>query len=81
VREWLAAHPDDRVQLSGFTDPTGDAAANAVLAKNRAEAGSAELAKEGVDAARIDLVKPEDTSDETTDLAGARRVEITVTGG
>ena len=81
VREWLAAHPDDRVQLSGFTDPTGDAAANAVLAKNRAEAVSAELAKEGVDAARIDLVKPEDTSDETTDLAGARRVEITVTGG
>jgi outer membrane protein OmpA-like peptidoglycan-associated protein len=81
VREWLAAHPDDRVQLSGFTDPTGDAAANAVLAKNRAEAVAAELTKEGVDAARIDLVKPEDTSDETTDLAGARRVEITVTGG
>lgn len=80
VREWLAAHPDDRVQLSGFTDPTGDAAANAVLAKNRAEAVAAELAKEGVDAARIDLVKPEDTSDETTDLAGARRVEITVNG-
>ena len=24
VREWLSAHPDDRVQLSGFTDPTGD---------------------------------------------------------
>ena len=81
VREWLAAHPDDRVQLSGFTDPTGDAAANAVLAKNRAEAVAAELTKEGVDSARIDLVKPEDTSDETTDLAGARRVEITVTGG
>lgn len=81
VREWLAANPDDRVQLSGFTDPTGDAAANAELAKNRAQAVSAELAKEGVDAARIDLVKPEDTSDETTDLAGARRVEITVTGG
>jgi outer membrane protein OmpA-like peptidoglycan-associated protein len=81
VREWLAAHPDDRVQLSGFTDPTGDAAANAVLAKNRAEAVAAELTKEGVDSARIDLVKPEDTSDESTDLAGARRVEITVTGG
>ena len=58
VREWLAAHPDDRVQLSGFTDPTGDAAANAVLAKNRAEAVAAELTKEGVDSARIDLVKP-----------------------
>lgn len=81
VREWLAAHPEDRVQLSGFTDPTGDAAANAVLAKNRAQAVAAELEKEGIAADRVDLVKPEDSSDETTDLAGARRVEITVTGG
>lgn len=81
VREWLAAHPDDRVQLSGFTDPTGDAAANAELAKNRAQSVAAALEKEGIAADRIDLVKPEDSSDEKVDLAGARRVEITVTGG
>lgn len=29
VKAWLEANPADRVQLSGFTDPTGDAAANA----------------------------------------------------
>lgn len=81
VREWLAAHPDDRVQLSGFTDPTGNAAANAELAKNRAKAVAAALEQEGIAANRIDLVKPEDSSDEVSDLAGARRVEITVTSG
>lgn len=81
VREWLEANPGDRVQLSGFTDPTGNAAANAELAKNRAKAVAAELEKEGIAGDRIDLVKPADTSDETVDLSAARRVEITVTPG
>jgi outer membrane protein OmpA-like peptidoglycan-associated protein len=80
VRAWLEANPDDRVQLSGFTDPTGNAAANAELAKDRAEAVAAQLTSEGVAADRIDLVKPEDSSDETVELSAARRVEITVTG-
>lgn len=81
VKAWLDANPADRVQLSGFTDPTGNAGANAELAKRRAQAVSAALADRGVAAERIDLVKPADTSDETTDMAGARRVEITVTPG
>jgi outer membrane protein OmpA-like peptidoglycan-associated protein len=81
VKAWLEANPADRVQLSGFTDPTGNAAANAELAKNRAQAVEAALTAEGVAADRIDLVKPDDTSDEARDLAGARRVEITVTPG
>jgi outer membrane protein OmpA-like peptidoglycan-associated protein len=81
VKAWLEANPTDRVQLSGFTDPTGDAAANAELAKNRAQAVQAALTGEGVAEDRIDLVKPDDTSDEASDLAGARRVEITVTPG
>jgi outer membrane protein OmpA-like peptidoglycan-associated protein len=81
VKAWLEANPADRVQLSGFTDPTGNAAANAELAKNRAQAVQAALTAEGVAADRIDLVKPDDTSDEASDLAGARRVEITVTPG
>ena len=42
---------------------------------------AAALTAEGVAADRIDLVKPDDTSDEASDLAGARRVEITVTPG
>jgi outer membrane protein OmpA-like peptidoglycan-associated protein len=81
VTAWLEANPADRVRLSGFTDPTGDAAANAALAKNRAQAVEAALTAEGVAADRIDLVKPDDTSDEASDLAGARRVEISVTPG
>jgi outer membrane protein OmpA-like peptidoglycan-associated protein len=81
VKAWLDANPADRVQLSGFTDPTGDAAANAELAKNRAQGVAAALTAEGVAAERIDLVKPADSSDETVDLTGARRVEITVTPG
>lgn len=81
VKAWLEANPADRVQLSGFTDPTGNAAANAELAKKRAQAVAAALTAEGVAADRIDLVKPDDTSDEASDLAGARRVEITVTPG
>jgi outer membrane protein OmpA-like peptidoglycan-associated protein len=81
VKAWLDTHPADRVQLSGFTDPTGNAAANAELAKRRAQAVKAALTDEGVAADRIDLVKPEDSSDAAVDLAGARRVEITVTPG
>lgn len=81
VKAWLDANPADRVQLSGFTDPTGDAAANAELAKNRAQAVAAALSAEGVAAERIDLVKPADSSDDAVDLTGARRVEITVTPG
>ena len=81
VKAWLDANPGDRVQLSGFSDPTGNAAANAELAKNRAQAVSAALSAQGVAADRVDLVKPEDSSDEAVDLAGARRVEITVMPG
>ena len=81
IKAWLDANPADRVQLSGFTDPTGDAAANAELAKRRAQAVAAALTEQGVAADRMDLVKPADSSDEAVDLAGARRVEITVTPG
>lgn len=82
VKAWLDANPDDRVQLSGFTDPTGNAAANAELAKRRAQAVAGALSEQGIAAERMDLVKPADPSDEAVaDLAGARRVEITVTGG
>ena len=81
IKAWLDANPADRAQLSGFTDPTGNAAANAELAKRRAQAVAAALTAQGVAEDRMDLVKPDDTSDEAADLAGARRVEITVTGG
>ncbi len=81
VLAWLDANPADRVQLSGFTDPSGNAAANAELAKLRAQAVAAALAEQGVAAERMDLVKPEDSNDGAAEVSAARRVEITVTGG
>jgi outer membrane protein OmpA-like peptidoglycan-associated protein len=81
IKAWLDANPDDRVQLSGFSDPTGNAEANAELAKNRAQAVAAALAEQGIAGERMDLVKPEDTTDEAAVLSAARRVEITVTPG
>lgn len=78
VKAWADANPDARFAVSGFNDPTGNAALNAELSKNRAEAVAAALTEQGVAADRIDLVKPADTTATDTDLAQARRVEIVV---
>ncbi|QMW22775.1 DUF2853 family protein [Sandaracinobacteroides saxicola] len=81
VKAYLAANPSARAAVSGYNDPTGDAAFNAELSKNRAQAVKAALVASGVPDASIDLVKPADTTDSTTDMANARRVDIVVTGG
>lgn len=71
----LADNPAKKLVLAGFHDPSGDAAVNAELAKNRAKAVRTALTAQGVDAARVLLRKPEQTA------AGgpadeARRVEV-----
>lgn len=81
LRAYAASHPGDHLQVSGFNDPRGDAAFNAELSKNRAFAVRDALVRLGVDAARIDLVKPADTSDDEASLAEARRVDVTVEDG
>jgi outer membrane protein OmpA-like peptidoglycan-associated protein len=78
IKAWLEAHPGDRLAVSGFNDPTGNAALNAELSKNRAKAVAASLAGIGVPADVIDLEKPPETTDTNVDMAQARRVEITV---
>ena len=78
VKTWVDSHPGTRLAVSGFNDPRGNAAFNATLSKNRAKAVAAALATVGVPAASIDLVKPADTSDATTDQAQARRVDVIV---
>jgi outer membrane protein OmpA-like peptidoglycan-associated protein len=80
-KAWIDGNPNDRIAVSGFSDPSGDAAANAALSKARAEAVAEGLVSLGVPADRIDLVKPAETSDATVTPAEARRVEITVTAG
>ncbi len=81
IKAWIDANPGDRLVVSGFNDPTGNAAANAELSKNRAQAVAAALAGLGVAEDRIDLEKPPETTATDTDMAQARRVEIVVRSG
>ena len=80
IKAWIDTHPADRLAVSGFNDPTGNAALNAELSKNRAKAVATALAGIGVSADRIDLVKPPETTDTDTDMSQARRVDIVVKG-
>ncbi|MBF0803615.1 MULTISPECIES: OmpA family protein [unclassified Neisseria] len=66
--------------VSGFTDSTGNAAANEKLSKARAGAVKAFLEAQGVDAANIELRKPENTTGATGNDAEGRRVEVKVEG-
>ena len=75
VLKALADNPGKKLVLAGFHDPSGDAAVNHELAKNRAKAVRAAITSQGVDATRVALRKPEQTAaDGPADEA--RRVEI-----
>jgi outer membrane protein OmpA-like peptidoglycan-associated protein len=63
--------------VSGYHDASGDAAANAELAKRRAMAVRDALIAEGVSEQRIELAKPVVTTGSDDD-AQARRVEVTL---
>lgn len=73
----LSATPDAIVLLSGFHDPSGDAAQNAELAKARALAVRDALVAAGVSEAGIKLRKPEITAADGPPEE-ARRVELRV---
>ncbi len=75
--DYLKSHADVKVALSGFVDSTGNADANAELAKKRAEAVRDALQAGGVAADRIDLRKPEViTAGQGADRDAPRRVDI-----
>lgn len=78
VKDFLDANPDARLNVSGYNDPTGNAAANAELSKNRAANVKAALVAAGVADSRIDLVKPVETTGTGDTNAESRRVEVTV---
>lgn len=78
VKAWIDSHPGDRLAVSGYNDPRGDAAFNAELSKNRAQSVAAALAALGVPAEVIDLEKPPETTDTSTSLENARRVDIII---
>lgn len=75
VRAALAAAPALKVVLSGFHDASGDPAQNAALARGRAVAARDALKAAGVNPARIQLRKPEQTLADGSPQE-ARRVEM-----
>ena len=66
-----------RAVVSGFHDSTGSAAANAELARRRAQAVRDALQSLGVSAGKIELKKPEQMQGDGSN-AEARRVEVAV---
>ncbi len=74
----LKASPTAKAVVSGYNDPTGNAAANKLLAKQRAFAVAAALKEAGVDESRIVLEKPAETTQGAGDDSAARRVEVNV---
>lgn len=78
VKEYVAANAGAKLGVSGFNDPTGNAAANAELSKRRAQAVGKALEAAGIPAASIELVKPAESTDASGDNTNARRVEVVV---
>lgn len=78
VLAYLEDNPGAMLAISGFNDPTGNAAANAELSKNRAQNVKAALEKLGVEAERAALEKPAETTDSGATNTEARRVEVVV---
>jgi len=77
VIEYLKANPTAVASVSGFHDPTGDAAHNEELARKRATAVKDAMTAAGVPDSQIDMVKPIVTTG-SGDMAEARRVEVAI---
>ncbi len=78
VKAYIDANPTAKLAVSGYNDPTGNAAVNAEISKKRAQGVGKALEAAGIPATAIDLVKPSDTTDTSGDNTAARRVEVTV---
>jgi outer membrane protein OmpA-like peptidoglycan-associated protein len=78
VKDFVANNSGAVLAVSGFNDPTGNAAANAELSKKRAQAVGKALEATGIPATAIELVKPDETTDISGDNTAARRVEVVV---
>jgi outer membrane protein OmpA-like peptidoglycan-associated protein len=74
---YLKATPSAKAVISGFHDPRGNKEQNELLAKDRAKGVRDELRAAGIEEARIEMRKPQETTG-SGDLAEARRVELSV---
>src|SRR3546814_10578358 len=76
VKAYLDGNPAATLAVSGYNDPTGNAAVNAELSKNRAQSVKAALEKLGFASDRVVLEKPAETTISDTDNSAARAREI-----
>ena len=77
LAEILKQSPDTQVVLFGYTYPTGNAAANLRLSRQRCEAARNHLIQLGVNASSLEIVqRGADTTTPTDDLGSLRRVEF-----
>lgn len=76
IIEYMNANPDKKAVIAGFNDPTGDVAANAKLAKSRAEAVQQKLVAAGIAKERTLLEKPAETTGTAPTNAASRRVDV-----
>ena len=78
LKGWLDGHPGATLEVSGYADPSGNAALNAQLSKQRAQAVQADLITAGVPEGSAALVKPAAATDGSVSKEAARRVEVVV---
>ena len=70
-----AAKQGKKIGISGYTDSTGNAATNAKLVKERAQAVKAFLVANGVPNSQLELIKPQDTTGAAGKDQEGRRVD------
>ncbi len=78
LKAWLEGNVGSSLAISGYSDPSGNAALNTELAKNRAIAVRTALIAAGIPGPSVDLVKPEQITDAAVSPEAARRVEVVV---
>lgn len=78
LKSYLDAHAGAKLAVSGYNDPSGNAALNAALSKKRAQGVAAALAAAGIPDGSIELVKPAETTSTSVTPEQARRVEVTI---
>ena len=85
LAQFLAEHPERRVQIDGFTDSVGSDAYNEELSQRRAVAVKAALVRQNIDAARISTegygkAYPVASNNDSGGRQLNRRVEVVIGG-